>query len=402
MKSFRVAFFLGVKSILKGNAGVTLLTVVMLMLANLNLMFVSGLMDGIVQSANNRLINTYSGNIIIEAAGDNRYIRNVRELVSRIEGVEGVTAVAYRNSLGAELTYEEEERTNGTIKGVAPEREREVFQIAGSLLEGSYLEGRELDQIVLGVQLAGADQRGLELYASSLKRVHAGDKVSVAYTNGVKKQYRVKGIFYSEFLQADLQAFVTEREFNSVNPVSANQATTIHLKLRDDSESPRIIQEVARLRDGLQFKTWQDTAGIVQSMTQSFAIIHGILSVVNMLVAGITVFIVTYIDLVQKRRQIGIERAIGITSGTITLSYLFRALFYALLAVIISLLLYIYTVVPLEARYPFHFPFGDVMLFSSQGQLARAGLTILVVAVIGALVPVQQSLRLRILDAIWG
>lgn len=401
MRSLRVAFFLAVKSITRGNIGVTLLTIAMLMLANLNILFFPSLVDGIIHSAEERLIDTFSGNIIIEATGDNPIIKKVDELIARIEAIDGVTGVTYRNSMGAELVYEEES-TNCVIRGVPPEREKEVFKIADAVFEGSYLEARELDQILLGVQIAGSDRQEIELYSSSLRRVHAGDKISITYTNGVKKQYQVKGVFHTEFIQTDMLAFVTEREFRSVNPLANNRANTIHVKLRNDSEAVRIIGEIAEFRDGLQFQTWEDTAGVIQSMTDSFAIIKGILTMVNLVVAGITVFIVTYIDLVNKRRQIGIERAVGITPGAITMSYVFRAIFYAILAIVTAWLLYIYAVVPLEARYPFHFPFGDVMLFVNQALLIRSALIILGVAIAAALLPVQQTIRIKLLDAIWG
>ncbi len=401
MKSFTVALFLAIRSIVRGNLGVTLLTIAMLSLAYLNLLFVPSLMEGIVQSANDRLISTYSSNIIIESSENTPLIRNASELVARIEQLDGVAAVAYRNNIGAELTWEDE-RTSCIIRGVNPARERQVFKIADSIFEGSYLDDRELDEIVLGAELAGAGRTNVELYSNSLKNVHAGDKVTVTYANGLKKQYKVKGVFYSEFIQTDLQAFVTEREFLSVNPLVNNRASSIHVALRDDSDSSRVISEISRLRSGLKFKTWVDTAGIVRSMTNSFVMINAILTVINLLVAGITVFIVTYIDLANKRRQIGIERAIGITPGAITLSYVFRAQFYAVLAVVVAWLLYNYGVVPLEARYPFHFPFGNVMLFTGRAQIVRATATILGVAVVAAFLPVRQTLRIRILDAIWG
>jgi len=40
--------------------------------------------------------------------------------------------------------------------------------------------------------------------------------------------------------------------------------------------------------------------------------------------------VITYIDLVNKRRQIGIERAIGIKSSPIVFSYVLKAWAYAL------------------------------------------------------------------------
>lgn len=401
MKSLRVAIFIASRSIMRSNIGVTLMTVAMLVLANLNLLFVPSLVDGIVNSANDKLIDTFSSNIIIESEGDNPVIKRVRELTSRIETIPGVIAATYRSSMGAEISCGKE-RTSCVVWGIPPDREKEVFEIEEAVFEGSSLDARDLDQILLGVQLAGSDRREIELYSSSLKRVHAGDRVSVTYANGVEKQYLVKGVFYTQFIQTDRQAFVSEREFLSVDPLANNRASRIHVKTKNDSQMAGVIGEIAALRDDLKFQTWGDTAGIVKSMTGSFTIIKGILTVVNLLVAGITIFIVTYVDLVNRSRQIGVERAIGITEGAVVASYVLRAVFYAGLGIIVSALLYIYVVLPLEARYPFHFPFGDVTLFMDRALLMRSALTILGVTILAAFLPVRRTIRIKLLDAIWG
>ena len=117
-------------------------------------------------------------------------------------------------------------------------------------------------------------------------------------------------------------------------------------------------------------------------MTDSFNVINTILNVVNLLVAGITVLIVTYIDVTNRRRQIGIQRAIGITQGSIALAYLLRAVFYAIVASILASLAFLYVVIPIEARYPFRFPFGDVYLVTGFPYLTRAVFILLCAAVV--------------------
>jgi putative ABC transport system permease protein len=147
---------------------------------------------------------------------------------------------------------------------------------------------------------------------------------------------------------------------------------------------------------------WEDYAGIMRSMTDSFNVINTILNVVNILVAGITVFIVTYIDVTNRRKQIGIQRAIGITPGSLVLAYLLRVAFYAVMAIGIAWLGFVFVIMPVEARFPFHFPFGPVYLAFGSHSLLRASMILMCSAIVAALIPVWISLRVRILDAIWG
>lgn len=401
IKSLKVAAFLAVKSIVRGNIGVIVLTVFMLVLVTMNLLFVPGLINGATVSMNSILVRTYSGDIIIEPAGDDKVINHVDDLLAGIESIDGVIAASARNDINAYFTFEDR-RVGRVVTGIDPARDREVFDIADKLVEGSYLDSRDRGEILLGIQLAGADQEDIELYSSSLRHVHAGDKVKVTYSGGLEKQYTVKGIFDTGFIQTDIQAFVTQLEFNSVMPNMNDKATSVRVKLDDNADPNRIIERISSLRNGLDFQTWQQTAGLVQSMTESFTLINQILNVVNYLVAGITVFIVTYVDVINRRRQIGIQRAIGIKSQSITISYLIRALFYAVVGLIIGILVFKYVIIPVEARHPFQFPFGPAYLLTQPSYTSRMAFVLLVVSLAAAFIPVWRVMRIKILDAIWG
>lgn len=400
-KSLKVAAFLAFTSIKRGNIGVILLTILILTIVVLNLLFVPSLLDGLVVSADEKIKDVFAGDIIIESATDNPLISRVDRLIKKIESIDGVVAAVPRNSLGAEIIFENE-RCSCTVLGIQPERERLVFKVNEHMLEGAYLAPRDYGKIMLGIQVAGADKPGIELYSRSLRKVHAGDKVQVTFANGARKTYEVKGIFYTEFLQTDIQAFITEEEFKIISPLTANKASSIRIRATDETKIPRITTEIQRLDGDLKILTWEDYAGIVRSMTDSFNVINAILNVVNLLVAGITVFIVTYIDVTSRRKQIGIQRAIGITPSSITLTYLLRAFFYAIVASTFAALLFLYVVIPLEAKYPFRFPLGDVFLVTGFPSLTRAAFILLCAAVVAAFLPVWMALKIKILDAIWG
>ena len=401
MKSLMVASFLAFTSIKKGNFGIILLTILILVLVTLNLLFVPSLLEGLVRGTNDKLIHTFAGDIIIESASDNPLIRNVDNLVARIEAMDDVVVATPRNSLSAAISFENE-RTNCVVYSIRPEKERVAFEIDESIIEGTYLEANDLDEILLGIQLAGVDKPDIELYSRSLKIVHAGDTIMVAYANGIEKRYKVKGIFYTEFLQTDLQALVSEREFKTIYPLIGDRAASIRVKIADKADAATIVEQINHTGDELRILTWEDYAGIMRSMTDSFKVIKTILNAVNLLVAGITVFIVTYIDVTNRRRQIGIQRAIGITQSSIALAYLARAVFYAIVGSILGSLAFVYIVTPLEARYPFHFPFGDVYLLAGFSDVTRTAFILMSVSMVASFVPVWLALRIKILDAIWG
>ena len=409
IRSLKVAVFLAYKGIVRANIGVTFLTVFILVLVALNLMFVPGLINGITDSANEKLINTYSSHLVIEAQGlkDQGYkITHVKNLLTSIESINGVEAVAARNSVGTNISFKDESnnerKINCMVYGIVPEEEMKVFEVNEWLVEGSYLDNRDRDKILLGIQLAGAGQSDVELFSHSLRDVHAGDKVTVTYNNGYTKQYTVKGIFHTRFIQTDLQAFVTQLEYESIIPDTHDTASELHVRLDNSADPLEIMRRIAMFNSGVDFQTWQQNAGIVNSMTTSFQLINAILDVVNALVAGITIFIVTYVDVMNKRRQIGIQRAIGIKNHAIIFSYLLRALCYLIVGLLVARSLFIWVIMPFEASHPFYFPFGAVYLSLEMPLLIRTTVLLLAISLVAAFIPVMLITRIKILDAIWG
>jgi len=401
MNSLKVATFLAYKSVARGNVRVLLLTIAMLILVYLNLLFTPALLDGAVETVNDKTINTMSGDVVVQPAGEALAIGNASELVSQIESLNGVSAACARNSLGADISYEGERATT-VVYAIDPDQDSKVFQISQNIIEGSYLAPEDTDQILLGVQIAGNDRKNLALYSSSLKSVHVGDRVSVSYVGGVQKQYTVKGIFYTELTQGDLRAYISEKEFVTMNPLMTNKASFIHVKTKDNVKLESVIEEINGVRPGLKFQTWEDYEGFLRSMTDSFKQIIVILRATAFIVAAITIFIVTYVDLVNKRRQIGIQRAIGITGASIILSYIFRAIVYAIVGILAAALIFKYAVVPVEAHYPFHFPFGDVFLPVNISYLISSALILCGVTAVSAFIPAMRMIMTKIVDAIWA
>jgi putative ABC transport system permease protein len=401
IRNLKVASLLAFTSIIRGNAGVILLTILILVLVAMNLLFVPSLLNGLVRSSDDKVKDTYVGDIVVEPAVEKELLRDAGDLVSKIESIDGVVAATPRSNMGAEIEFEDEQ-VRCTVFGISPEREKNVFTIHEWLTEGSYLDSRDGDEILLGIQLAGAEEPDLEFYPQSLQKVHVGDKVLVTYVNGIGKKYSVKGIFYTKHISTDLQAFVSEREFMSINSMSRNRANSIHVKLVDNINVDSVIKKISGIRDELKVFSWEDYAGIVRSMTDSFNVIKAILNVTNVLVASFTVFIVTYIDVASRKRQIGIQRAIGITPSSITLSYLIRAIFYAITSFILASLIFVNIVIPLQIRHPFHFPFGEVYLLIGPSDMIQTALILLGVSFVSSLIPVRGIIRIKILDAIWG
>ena len=124
--------------------------------------------------------------------------------------------------------------------------------------------------------------------------------------------------------------------------------------------------------------------------------------IIGLTVAAITIFIMIYINVVNKRRQIGILKAIGIKQNIIILSYIFQAMFYSVLGVIIGLFLIFSLIGPYFIRNPIKLPMGDVGLALENNAVILGIVSLILAAVIAGLIPSWNAARENILKAIWG
>jgi putative ABC transport system permease protein len=397
----RLSVFLAGRALARGNYGIAAATTLMMLLIYVSLLFLPSLIQGAVDRANSLLVDTLTSNIVITPAGQGTAIDDVGSYLDKIRSTDGVAAATAVYHVGTQVSFG---ASSGSwpVDAIDPASYGQVFTTQRNLIEGHALSAGDTSQVLLGIGIAGASQADVRGYRASLQTVHAGDKVSVSLTSGQAVTFTVAGIFNDQFPQADGNAYITQTEAGKLEPASAGQATAIYVRTRSGTTDSREVSRLTRLRTGMKFQTSADLGAAVQDQTASYQLISDILKFISLVMAAITIFTITYIDLVSKRRQIGIERAIGIRSAPIVLSYVVKAWAYALAGVGTGFVLFRFAVTPLVHSHPFHFPNGPVTLATTGNEMSRDLIILIIVATLAALAPALRSVRIRILDAIWG
>ncbi|GAA4369460.1 ABC transporter permease [Agromyces bauzanensis] len=195
---------------------------------------------------------------------------------------------------------------------------------------------------------------------------------------------------------------LTEALSAGASAPGADTATRITVIGEPGVSTAELTAAIAPLRDDVEFQSPEQLAAAIQDQLDTFELVDGIMRLISLLVAAITVFIITYVDLTNRRRQIGIERAIGIRANAIVGSYMLKSMITATLGVVTGAALFAVVIVPLVERFPFVFPNGPVTLVADVGSFVRTAGILLVVAAVSAVIPAVQTVRMKILDAIWG
>lgn len=393
----KTAFFLAHKSVRRTDIGAILFTILVISLVFVNIVVVYSLLDGVIERSEMNVVDFQYGHIVIEPIEGQQYLGDTGSLMRKIRAFPEVIGVASHYILGAAIAYEDVDG-NYDVYSMDPEEENTVTKLKDFIVEGTFLSKHDTDSIFLGKEISGG--YGAKFEKTSLGGVHVGDEIGIIFTNGVSREYKVKGIFSTEDAVTDLRAYITQEEMESVLGISG-QASEIIIKLDRLGIEDQFVGKLQSIGVKHQIDTWRERAGLAISMIESFFIVKTLLGFISLLVAAVTIFIVVYITTVSKRREIGVLKAIGIKGKVIIGSFLFQSMFFTILGAIAGYVLLITLIIPLFEYKPLQFPLGSVYLVIEKSTFIRAVLSLIGAGLVGGLLPSWKIVREKILDLIW-
>jgi len=405
INDLKISFFLARKSIVKGNKSTIVLTILIMALAYINLVFISSILMGILKTMDTQAVNNQFANIVIEPEEDETYIKQVKSIQTKIDSIPGVIGSSAHYVVGAVFSFDKNKDGKNVktqsyqLKSIAPEEEMRTTDIYKNMVAGSYLDESDRDKILIGREVSGKYGSNFENQALG---ADVGDKITLSFKNGIQREYEIKGIFFSKYIDADMMAFVTKKEMESVLNLN-DRASEIIIRTNDSGDEGRYINEIRKL--GIikeKIKPWQDYMGMSKSISESLGTIRFMVSLIGLVVAGITIFIVIFISVVNKKKQIGILKAIGMNENIIIKSYIIQALFYAICGVGMGLMITYFIIIPYFENNPLDFPMGPVSLVATFEDHAINTFSLMTAAIIAGFIPSWQVTREDIVKAIWG
>jgi putative ABC transport system permease protein len=366
--------------------------------AFVNLVFTPSLFNGIIDGSNKQIINTLTGDVYVTPPNGSDYINQIDQVVSSLSSISGVKAVSAKMVVPARLKYQ---NINGSwqILAVNPNDENGVSSIPGKISSGSYLDANDTDQIVIGRQIAGG--KDVEENALSFKGAKVGDKVNVIFDGGTKS-FIIKGIYNSGFVQSDERAFITNKALKEIMPNLVGKATTVNIRINNSSDEGKVINSIENDNLKVNVYSWQDSAGLMKSVSSSFLSINVLLSLTSVMIAAVTIIIIIYVTIINKRKEIGILRAIGIKPYIIISSYVILSAVYAIIGIIVGTAAFFLVLVPYFQVHPFVLPICNAVLVMNWPDYAIRAEAIMAVSIIGGFIPALVVTRAKMLDAILG
>jgi len=337
-KELKVALFLAWRSLVRGNRSSTVMTVIIIALCFTNMIFLPGLFNGIGQSITAQIVDYEVGNVLVSPRAGDQYIIDLDATLSQINSLPGVERATPHYTKGATLKFRD--RILGvSVRAISPSDEKYVSPLYTKMIAGTYLGDGDTGEIIMGQTVAGdASVRQEDEFQPSLGGVRTGDSITIEYGNGYTKDYRVKGIYFTGWSQADSTVYTTMTDMEIVEGQALDRADYITVKakpgysekyIKDELQSYGVSQDVQTTSDLL-------AKGMGRAL-QSFAIINLVSLIVSIVITTVVLFIVITIKTINNRKQIGILKAIGVQKEVIMHSYGLQVIILALFGIIIGI-----------------------------------------------------------------
>ncbi len=408
----KIGFFLALRQIKQSNIWTTGLIVFVMILTFLNLVVVSGILVGLIEGSIAAWHKQYTGDIIISTLLNKEYIENSPNIISLVKSMPEVKDMSVRYNKGVILeanyqtkkTNDKPNTASAQLIGINPKEENQLTGLSSHIIEGSYLNAGDYDQVVIGnfllKRFVPVDSPGF----SALENVYVGTKIRIKIGE-VVKEVTVKGILKSKVDNVSMGLYMVDSEARSLIGRDDGNAAQIAMNLKDGADPLTVKQKLvlAGVDKVAKVQTYVDAQPkFLKDIINTFAVLGNFLSSIGLVVASITIFIVIFINAITRRKFIGILKGIGINGQAIEISYILQSTFYALLGSSIGLVIIYVGLVPLFMAHPIDFPFSDGILVAPVFETLIRVVLLVLATLIAGYIPARMIVKKNTLDSILG
>ncbi|MBP1745051.1 MAG: hypothetical protein H6Q58_2029 [Firmicutes bacterium] len=312
---------------LKSSKGQTLIIALGIAIGVSVQVFIGSLIQGLQKS----LIDTTVGNsshITILSTTDDKLIKDYDWILSYADSKEGITKISPVLDQPGFINHDKKSESI-LIRGVLFEEADKIYDIKSRLVEGA-LPKKDFE-VAIGTEL----QKELD--------VKAGDKIVVTIPSGLRQEFRVSGVFDLKVQSINKNWFLTT--LGSAQSLFGKDGKITSIEMQIDGSQVLIADEISRSLNGLNAKgdlkitNWKEQneqllsglngQSVSSYMIQVFVIISVVLGIASVLA----------ISVMQKSKQIGILKAMGIKNSQASRIFFYQGLILGVLGGLMGIVL---------------------------------------------------------------
>ncbi len=362
--------------------------IIAIAISTANIIILNGFLDGVSNDFLEKTMETSSGHVNIYPNEKDIYIGGLGIKEQKLEGIDGVAAYSPRITAGGALSYKEKSRSV-RILALDPSKENRVTILLSKVDSGETLAANDRDGILVSYRLAD------EL------KIKPGDEVTILFEKGKNRVFTTRGILHTG-MAMDTNTVIINFDIVAEELNLSNKASVIFVKLSDEALSGKYKTKISEELEMQKVKEWKQEVESVVSSTETFKEIFAIINAVGLFTGAVSAGVILYINILHKRRQIGILKAMGMKDLQVLSVYIIEAVFLGAMGILIGDALGYAATKYLEAH-----PFPDPMLGSMAPRfhmylLYDASLVTMLTVLFAAVYPAFIAGRMNIIKAIWG
>jgi len=381
MISFKVA----IRFLLYGKAQ-TILIVIGIAIAISIQVFVGLLIDSLQKTLVDRTIGNTS-QITITSATDSSAIRSWQDMVNKIEQMGIVKALSA--SASANAFVQEGNRTLPIfVRGFNFAAADRIWNISDAIYEGSVYRSRR-------EALVGKDLRE-EL------EVNLGDKLVVVTPSGAKNALTISGFYDLGVASINKTWIITYLETAQRIFDLGDRVTSIEMKVDDVFRADAITSKIQQELDNedIKIENWKEQNQELLSGLQGQEMSSTIIQAVIIISVVIAISSILALSVLQKSREIGILKAMGIKDRAASLIFIYQGFLLGLVSSISGVILglgLIYAFINFTTS-----PDGSqlVDLYIGYDFILRSWIIALLASTLAGVIPARKSLTLDPIDVI--
>lgn len=369
---------------LTSNKGQTLLIMLGIAIGVSVQVFIGSLIAGLQKSLVETTIGS-SSQITVKARERGGLIEDYEALmagISRVDGLMNISAAAD----AAGFIQVGDETYPVLTRGFSFEDAQGIYKLDAALQEGSF-PGE--DEVLLGRELM--EEAGIAV----------GDTLPLRTPLGKARDVRVSGMY--DLKVASLNRSWAIAGLPLVQELFSYGAgvTSLEMQAADPFAADTLSKEIAQvLPDGLKAENWKDANASLLSGLNGQSVSSLMIQVFVMVSVILGISSVLAISVMQKSRQLGILKAMGIKDKTASLIFLSQGFFLGIFGAVLGVLLGLGLAVAFTAFAVKPDGTPVVALFIDPQFIALSGLIALLASTLAALVPARRSSKLDPMEVI--
>ena len=348
--------------------------------------FIGSLIQGLQKSLINKTIGN-SSQVTISSNTEDKFIKDYSKIIDKIKTSDSrIINISVTSDVPA-LVNEDEKNYSVLVRGMNIEDSDKIYNIRKRIYEGREPKS-ELETII-----------GKELQQELGAKI--GDKLQIITNSGEINELTITGFYNLNVASINKSWMITTLETSQRIFSLDNRITGIEMQVNEVFKADEIASKlIPTLDNNFKVDNWKAQNAELLSGLNGQSISSIMIQVFVLISVSLAIASILAITVIQKSKQIGILKAMGIKDRSASLIFLFQGLLLGVMGAILGVLLGLLLGVVFTkfALNPDGTPVVD--LYIDYGFIALSAIIALISATVASLIPAKRSSKLNPIEVI--